>query len=111
MTNHPDYAAEAHRILNALPAMIEQANQVGEDPAQITADVISNTRIATAFALLDVAAAIRTIGQTQPAVSPDRCGTIRTEWGNTNGLDLADYPCTLPTQHTGQHEDTDGETW
>lgn len=117
MTNHPDYAAEARRILEGIPDQIARDTEAWADTQDVINNINMNTRIATAFALLDVGAAIRTISQTQPAA--DRiCGALREPetWGphsqNAHG-NRQDWPCVLSDSHAPEtpHRDRDGDSW
>lgn len=95
MTGHPDYAAEARRILEGIPEAIEH----GSDEEAITRSITMNTRIATAFALLDVAAAIRPTAQPEIRDCPSRYSIHMTD------------KCMLQLGHPGKHESPNRRTW
>jgi hypothetical protein len=102
MTDHPDYAAEARRILQGIPEAITEHYRNDTPENMIIDSVTMNVRIATAFALLDVAAAIRE--HANPTTIAEQCTDILTMPGLYRG-------CNRTTGHDGWHTSTEGDSW
>jgi hypothetical protein len=102
VTDHPDYATEARRILKGIPEAITEHYRNDTPENMIIDSVTMNARIATAFALLDVAAAIRE--HTNPATISEQCPEVLTMPGLYQN-------CTRATGHTGWHNSERGDSW
>jgi hypothetical protein len=57
--------------------------------------------LAMAKGIEDVATAVRSLVVASETVL---CGAYRSDWED-------DYPCVLPTDHTGNHRDRDGDAF
>jgi hypothetical protein len=102
MTDHPDYADEARRILKGIPEAITEHYRNDTPENMIIDSVTMNVRIATAFALLDVAAAIRE--HTNRATDTEQCHEQLHARGSFR-------PCTLEAGHYGWHTSAEGDSW